>query len=92
MRYAFDASFARSLKRYDPSQQLDIKLRVDLFMRASVAGQLPASFGLTKLRSNLWEIRSGLSERILFWRAGDEVAFTFVGNHDEVRRFLKRLR
>lgn len=91
MRYTFDASFQRSLKRFDPAQQLEIKRRVDLFIRALAAQQLPAGFGLTKLRPTLWEIRSGLAERILFWRTPDEVQFTFVGNHDEVRRFLKHL-
>ena len=92
MRYTFDASFKRSLKRFDLNQQLEVKRRVDLFIRALAAHQLPAGFGLTKLRPTLWEIRSGLSQRILFWRARDEVCFTFVGNHDEVRQFLQRLR
>ncbi len=93
MRYTFDASFARSLKRYDPTQQLEIKHGVDLFIRALAAPEgLRIGFGLTKLRSHLWEIRVGLSERVLFWRTGDEIRFTFVGNHDEVRRFLRHLR
>lgn len=92
MRYSFDASFERSLKRFDLLQQLEIKRRVDLFIRAMVAERLPAGFGLTKLRPKLWEIRSGLAQRILFWRTRHEVRFTFVGNHDEVRRFLKQLR
>ncbi len=91
MRYSFDASFQRSLKRFDPLQQLEIKRRIDLFIRASATPHLPVGFGLTKLRSPLWEIRSGLPQRILFWRTKDEVRFTFVGNHDEVRRFLKHL-
>lgn len=65
---------------------------MDLFIRAMAAHQLPAGFGLTKLRSNLWEIRSGLAERILLWRTRDEVVFTFIGDHEEVRRFLKHLR
>ena len=91
MQYSFDSSFQRSLKRFDPAQQLDIKRRLDLFIRALAAGQLPAGFGLTKLRLNLWELRSGLAQRILFWRTKDDVCFTFVGNHDEVRRFLKAL-
>ena len=91
MRYAFDESFKRSLKRFDPAQQLEIKRRIDLFIRAMTAQRLPAGFGLTKLRPSLWEIRSGLAHRILLWRAHGEVTFTFVGSHDEVRRFLKYL-
>ncbi len=70
---------------------MEIKRRVDLFIRAMDAKPLPAGFGLTKLRTAVWEIRSGLDQRILFWRTKDEICFTFVGNHDEVRRFLKHL-
>ena len=82
----------RAARRFDPAQQLDIKHRVDLFIRALVAQHLPAGFGLTRLLPRLYEIRSGLSQRVLFWRTQDEIRFTFVGSHDEVRRFLKRLR
>ena len=92
MRYGFDAAFTRSLRRFDPAQQLEVKRRIDLFIRAMAAQHLPAGFGLTKLHPALWEIRFGLDQRILFWRFKDEVRFTFVGSHDEVRRFLKYLR
>ena len=88
MRYTFDTSFERSLKRFDPAQQLELKRRLDLFIRALADQQLPAGFGLTKLRPGLWKIRSGLAQRILIWRTHDEVRFTFVGDHDEVHRFL----
>lgn len=91
MRYSFDTSFQRSLKRFDPLQQLELKRRIDFFIRAMVARQLPAGFGLTQLHRALWEIRSGLPQRILFWRTQDEIRFTFIGNHDEVRRFVKHL-
>ena len=91
MRYSFDASFRRSLSRFDPAQQVEIKRRIDLFLRALVAQQLPAGFGLTKLHSTLRELRSSLAQRVLFWRTKQEIGFTFVGSHDEVRRFLKHL-
>ena len=92
MQYSFDRSFQQSLKRFDPPQALEIKRRVDLFIRALAVQQLPIGFGLKKMGPALWEIRSGLAQRILFWRTKDEIRFTFVGSHDEVRRFLKHLR
>ena len=92
MHYSFDTSFTRSLKRFDSLQQLEIKRRIDLFIRATAARQLPIGFGLTKLRPGVWEIRSGLAQRILFWRTTQDIRFTFVGDHDEVARFLKHLR
>jgi len=61
VQYSFDTSFRRSLERFDPSQQAEIKRRVDLFIRAMAAHQLAVGFGLTRLRPSLclWEIRSG---------------------------------
>ena len=53
MRYSFDASFHRSLKRFDPLQQVESKRRLDLFIRALAAQCLPAGFGVTTLRPEL---------------------------------------
>jgi hypothetical protein len=61
VRYAFDTSFARSLKRFNPLQQWEIKQRIDFFIRALDAHQLPAGFGLTQLAPKLWEVKSVVS-------------------------------
>lgn len=53
------------------------------------AGTLPPGLGLKQVRPGLWECRAGLSERILFRKAGDVVEFLLVGNHDDVRRMLR---
>jgi hypothetical protein len=37
----------------------------------------------------LWELRAGLSDRILFHRSGDLITFLLTGSHDEVSRFLR---
>lgn len=60
-------------------------------MKLYEEGGIPTGFGLTKLRPWLWEIRIGLSDRVLFWRERNNILFDFVGNHEEVRRFLKHL-
>lgn len=58
-------------------------------IRAFDTGQLPHGLGLKPFRKDLWEIRAGLSERILFHRSGDLIEFLIVGDHHEIRRFLK---
>ena len=46
--------------------------------------------GLRKVHSSgIWEVRLGLNLRALFRLANDEVIFIFLGNHDEVQRFLR---
>jgi hypothetical protein len=52
-------------------------------------GQLPHGLGLKRLRAGLWELRAGLSDRVVFHRSGDLVEFMLVGNHDEIARFLE---
>jgi hypothetical protein len=48
--------------------------------------------GLRKLNpSGIWEARAGLSLRALFRLEKDEVTFVFLGNHDDVKRFLSSL-
>ncbi|MCC6364773.1 MAG: hypothetical protein IT165_14730 [Bryobacterales bacterium] len=49
--------------------------------------------GLRKLHpTGLWEVRAGLSIRLLFRLQPSEVEFMFAGTHDEVKRFLREFR
>ena len=54
-------------------------------------GERPFGIGLKSLKPGIWEARAGLADGILFRWRGDLVEFLFVGNHDEIRRFLKQL-
>ena len=48
--------------------------------------------GLRKLHpAGLWEVRAGLSLRAIFQMDRDQAVFLFLGNHDEVKRFLSTL-
>ena len=48
--------------------------------------------GLRKLfPGGLWELRVGLSLRILFKLEKAQPTFVFPGSHDEVQRFLRGL-
>lgn len=41
--------------------------------------------------SGLWEVRVGLSLRALFKLEKEQATFVFLGNHDDVERFLRSL-
>jgi hypothetical protein len=45
--------------------------------------------GLRKLSEQHFEIRVGLDIRLIFTNEPTELKFVFMGNHDEVRRFLR---
>jgi len=45
--------------------------------------------GLRKLKGAWYEVRTGLAQRLIFKDCEDCLSFEFMGEHDEVRRFLK---
>ena len=47
--------------------------------------------GLRKLRRGHYEMRLSLGQRLVFEDTGRALYFKMLGNHDEVRRFLKGL-
>ena len=45
--------------------------------------------GVRKLKGRWYEVRTGLDRRLVFRECDDCLSFEFMGNHDEVRRFLR---
>lgn len=73
----------------------------DQFGRLEEAlGQLPAAFGQPHLHSGLgirrltgsyFEFRVGRDTRVVFTLKGDTAILRMVGNHDQVRAYLKNV-
>jgi mRNA-degrading endonuclease RelE of RelBE toxin-antitoxin system len=92
MRFEFKSSFDRSLKSFHKPEQEEIKkaTRQTIEMFLSDRNVTPGA-GLKQLRRNYWEVRKGLKARILFRWQGDLIEFIFAGDHNDIKRFLKRL-
>ncbi len=84
--------FLRAWAQAAPEDRISV-LRVMLALEAVLREpQAHRGPGLRKLHpSGVWEVRAGLSLRALFLLAEDAATFVFLGSHDEVRRFLRRL-
>lgn len=63
-------------------------------------GQLPAAFGqphihrglgIRRLKRNYFEFRVGRDLRVVFTLEGSTAILRMVGNHDEVRAYLKKV-
>jgi hypothetical protein len=68
-----------------------LKLILDLDI-ALANPQEHTGLGLRKLHpAGLWEMRAGLSLRAIFRLDKDKAIFLFLGNHDDVKRFLSSL-
>lgn len=50
-----------------------------------------AGLGIRQLRSGVYEARAGLTLRAVFGREGDTLVVHLLGNHDDVRRYLRSL-
>ena len=46
--------------------------------------------GLKKLGPGVFEARAGLGLRIVYVEEGNRMMLALLGNHDEVRRFLRQ--
>ena len=90
MQYYTAPSFERSLRDLEAKRKERIKKAVRLAVAFFETGQLPQGLGLKPLPNQFWEIRAGLSDRIIFRRAKDVIEFVLVGSHGAITRFLKR--
>ena len=69
--------------------QLDAALR--LLPDAFGHPHLHSGLGVRRLKSNHFEFRVGRERRVVFTLEGSTAILRMVGNHDDVRRFLKKL-
>ncbi len=90
MRYEFKTSFDRRFRKLSSSSQKNVYQAVDAFMKyLDGDSPLPAGLGVKNWHGDYWEIRAGLKDRILF-EFTDQIVFLFVGNHDEIKNFMKQ--
>jgi len=91
MRFEFKPAFERSIKSLNLSEKADVnQTALDLIDVLSRSRQTGHGLGLKRLMGNFWEVRKGIKAWILFRWQGDLVEFVLAGNHDDVKRFLKK--
>lgn len=89
MLYEFKISFDRRFKKLSSHRQQKIYSAIDVLMKyIDGESELPAGLGLKNWHGDYWEIRAGIKDRILF-EFTDRISFLFVGNHDDIRKFMK---
>ena len=91
MKFEFKPSFERSIKQLVLADKEQVKIvagkLIDVLSRDK---ELQQGLGLKRLRGDFWEVRQGLKVRIIFrWRE-DLVEFVLAGDHEDVKRFLRR--
>jgi mRNA-degrading endonuclease YafQ of YafQ-DinJ toxin-antitoxin module len=89
MRFRYLGSFDRSFRKLSAERRKRVAEGVEAFLDFYRTGIRPPGLGLKKLRKDFWEIRADSDTRIIFVTQKDCVTFALVGNHDEIRRFLR---
>jgi mRNA-degrading endonuclease RelE of RelBE toxin-antitoxin system len=91
MQYNFKSSFARCFQKLSSQKQELVYEAIKKLKIFHETKQISQGLGLKNLRKNFWEIRISLKDRILFSMHDNIISFIMIGNHDEMRRFLKNI-
>ena len=89
MTVEYLASYDRAFRKLPAATQHQTATAIDRLLDYFLTGQRPHGLGLKRLHKQYWEIRVGLGIRVLFELGRDRLTFVFVGNHDDIRRWLK---
>jgi len=90
VNYEFKTSFDRCFKKFSSPRQQKVYQAIDTLMKyIDGESELPTGLGLKNWHKDYWEIRAGIKDRILF-ELTDQVTFLFAGNHDEIKKFMRR--
>ena len=90
MNFHFKSSFTRLFKKLDTLKQKQALEAIEALKTVLDSGLKLEGLGLKRLGSNdIWEIRTSLKDRIVFSFKQDNITFILVGNHEDVRNYLK---
>lgn len=85
-------SFVRSTRKLSPSDKTQLAESLEQFNNFTLTGDMPIGLGFKKIGQDKYEFRAGLRLRIVAKSEGDIYYLVFIGNHDEVNRYLRKYR
>jgi hypothetical protein len=81
-------SFERAFKKQSSERQEEIRGAARRLPEAFKTPHVHSGLGIRRVR-NYFEFRVGLDVRVLFSVVEGDAILETVGNHDEIRRFIK---
>ena len=91
-RLAASTHFRKQLKKLPVHDQQKVSTALKDFLAAFTRGQLPAGYGFKKINHDKYELRLDIRLRIVMKADGDTLVCHLVGNHEDVRRYLREYR
>ncbi|MBI5573126.1 MAG: hypothetical protein HY919_01055 [Elusimicrobia bacterium] len=91
MKVTYLTSFLKLFDELTKERQAEVSNIVSDLINLFVKRETPVKgLGLKKLRKNFWEVRLGLKRMILFKLEAAHLIFIILGNHEDIRRFLRK--
>ena len=91
MRFFYKKAYLKSFDKLDRPEQ-ELALKTDrLIKEYLLTSKAPFGLRLKHLRRDIYEGRLNDRLRIIWVKDSDEITFALLGNHEEVRRFLKNI-
>ena len=87
MIVSYTKSFEKSVQKFPERDRIENV--IETFIKDLEQNIRPHGLGLKRLRDDIWEIRVGIRTRILFLLIPGEIRFLLVGDHDEIKDYLK---
>ena len=84
--------FLREFDKLTGTEQQEVLRAMEaLIAHLNSRQPLPKGLGIKKLTRRHWEVRAGLSLRVVYDIEGGLLRLITVGNHNDVERFLRNL-
>ena len=91
-KLAVSGHFQKQLRKLHSRDREKVASVLKQFLEHLGRGRLPAGFGLKKINGDKYEIRVDLRTRIVMKLDNDTFVCHLVGNHEDVRRYLRDYR
>jgi mRNA-degrading endonuclease RelE of RelBE toxin-antitoxin system len=85
----FDEDFLREVKAMSREERRIIGQAISDIQEAFGNPHIHSGLGVRKLRTRLYEARTDLGQRLLFEERPATLFFFKMGDHNEIRKFLK---
>ena len=78
-----------AIRQLAPTERREIGGAISAAQDAFGSPHAHSGVGMRKLKGRWHDMPVGLDRRLIFRECDDCLSFEFMGNHDDVRRFLK---
>jgi mRNA-degrading endonuclease RelE of RelBE toxin-antitoxin system len=85
----FSPQYRRRARQLSEDQRRQAADAADSLREAFGSPHRHSGLGIRRLSGNLYEFRVGRDLRVVFELNGSRAEFVLIGNHDDVRRYLK---